>query len=102
MCPVSQITNEFIDVLTDNYLNGTVTVGTSAVEAKVGTTKLQDRELLIIHNSSNNTIYHGASNVTVNTGVPIFKNQTVYIAAQQSVYLIASSSNNTVVVQELS
>ena len=47
---------EFADVMQDDYIAGRVVVGTTAVEAKVGATRLDGREMLVIFNDSNNTI----------------------------------------------
>ena len=94
---------EFDDVLEDAYLSGTVTVGTTEVEAKVGGAPLSGRELLKIQNSGNVTIYYGPTGVTTSTGIPIFKNQTVAIPVGEAlnVYLISAQAGQTARVQEL-
>lgn len=84
-------------------LQGAVTVGTSAVEAKVGASKLENRKSLTVYNNSNSTIYWGyTSGVTTSTGTPIFKSQFYDwdIGDQQAVYLIAGSASNNVRVTE--
>ena len=92
---------EFSDVLNDNFVGGTISVGTSQVEAKVGANRLSKREYLIIHNSGNNTIYYGPSGVTVSNGVPIVKDQTIGIPIGDiGVFVISSSGTNIIRVQE--
>lgn len=91
------------DILNYNGVNGSLTVGVTAVEAKVGTTRLENRKLLIIHNTSNSTIYWGFSaSVTTSTGLPIFKNQvlTLNIGDSLPIYLIAATSGNNVILAE--
>jgi hypothetical protein len=95
---------EFSDVMQDDYIAGRVVVGTSAVEAKVGATRLDGREMLVIYNDSNNTVFHGPSGVTasgVNKGIPILKGEFVSVmVGNLGVFLIASSAGNNVIVQE--
>lgn len=51
---------------------GTLSVGTSATQLKVGASDLSDRHTLIVHNDSGNTIYVGFDNsVTTSNGLPI-------------------------------
>lgn len=94
---------EFSDVLQDGYVTGTVSVGTSETQAKVGSNPLSGRELLYIENRSSNTIYYGPSGVTTSNGARLFKDQFVFLPVGQGVlvFLIAGSSGNTVVVQEM-
>lgn len=94
---------ELSDVVNEAYVTGTVTVGTTQVEAKVGGSPLAGREILVIHNSSNSTIYYGPTGVTTSTGAPLFKDQvaSVPIGVNLSVFLIAGSAGNVVRVQEL-
>jgi hypothetical protein len=95
---------EFADVMQDDYIAGRVVVGTTAVEAKVGATRLDGREILVIFNDSNNTIYHGPLGVTasgVNKGIPIRKGEFISVmAGNLGVYIIASQAGNNVIVQE--
>lgn len=84
-------------------VNGTITVGTSAVEAKVGGSTLANRKLLIVNNASNVTIYWGFSSaVTTADGIPINKDQeaTWSIGSVQKVYLIAGAAGNTIKIAE--
>lgn len=92
------------DVLETSFDHAEVTVGTSAVEAKVGGSRMTARQLVGIYNNSNVTVYWGKSSVTTSgstKGFPIFKDQTIYIPVGDiAVYLIAGSSDNSVLVQE--
>ena len=94
---------EYSDVLDDSWLQGIVAVGATQVEVKVGASKSATREMIIIHNSSNNTIYYGPTGITTSTGIPLFKNQWVEIMAgnHQSVFMIAASAGNNVIIAEV-
>lgn len=84
-------------------VEGSLTVGTSATEAKVGANKLTNRKLLTVHNNSSATIYWGfTSSVTTSTGTPIFKDQVVSwsVGDSQTIYLIAGSAGNNTRVTE--
>lgn len=86
-----------------SYVQADVTVGTSAVEAKVGGSRLANRKRLIITNKSNVTIYIGPSGVTTTTGRPLLKDQQMFTDdGDIGVYMIAGSSSNTVGVEEKS
>jgi hypothetical protein len=80
-----------------------LTVGTSAVEVKVGGSPLSNRKLVTLYNNSNTTIYWGfTSGVTTSTGTPIFKNQlyTWIAGSSQSIYVIAGSAGNNTRITE--
>ena len=100
--PISRDDGQFDDVVEDGYVSGVVTVGTSAVEAKVGGSPLAGREILTIYNGSNAVIYYGPTGVTTSTGEPLEKKQRVSIpvGAAVSVFLIAGTASNDVIVQE--
>lgn len=91
------------DVLNYSGVNGSITVGTSPIEAKVGTTRLENRKVLILYNNSNSTIYWGFNpSLTTSTGLPLFKQQTLTlnVGDQLPVYLIAATSGNSVLLAE--
>lgn len=95
---------EFADTLGNSYIAGSISVGTTAVEAKVGATRSESREVVRIYNNSNTTIYFGPSDVTASTGEPIFKNQWINIPVNVnlSVYLItASGTASDIRIQEI-
>lgn len=95
--------SEYSDVLTDAYVAGVISVSTSQVEAKVGGSRLANREVLRIFNNSSVTIYFGPTGVTSTTGEPIFKNQWVNIPIGDiAVFLItASGTAADIRIQEL-
>jgi hypothetical protein len=91
------------DLLVGSGVEGALTVGTSAVEAKVGGSVLVNRKLLTVHNNSSSIIYWGfTSAVTTSTGTPIFKDQFISwdISDAGKVYLIASGAGNNTRVTE--
>lgn len=83
-----------------SYVQGTVTVGTSQVEAKVGGSRLSNRQHLLIFNGSSNTIYIGPTGVTTSMR-PLFKSQQYDCDdCNLAVYMIAGSAGNSVIVEE--
>lgn len=93
------------DIVNTAGVQGSLSVGTSAVEAKVGASRLINRKLLTIHNDGPTTIYWGYTNtVTTTSGTPIFKNQlaTWDIGDGLGIWLIAGTAGNTVRVTEAS
>lgn len=94
-----------VDVFTTQGLQASLTVGTSAIELKVGANKLALRKSATLFNNSNSTIYWGYTNgVTTSNGTPIFKNQFVEwpVSDQVSIFLIAGSAGNNVRITEAS
>jgi hypothetical protein len=64
------------DIVNESALYTNLTVGTSAVEVKVGGSRLTNRKCVTLVNNSSKTIYWGFSNsVTVSNGTPIEKGQ---------------------------
>jgi len=91
------------DVISGSGTEGAITVGTSAIEAKVGASALTNRKLLTIFNNSDATIYWGrTSSVTSSSGTPIYEKQmfTFTVASNAPIYLIASASGKNVRVTE--
>lgn len=85
-----------------SFVQGTVTVGTSQVEAKVGASRADGRQMLRIYNSSSNVIYMGPTGVTTANGEPLEKKQWINIPASDALalFLIAGSAGNAVIVSE--
>jgi hypothetical protein len=91
------------DLITGAGVQGALSVGTSAVEAKVGGSALANRKLLTIFNNSNSTIYFGrTSGVTTSNGTAIFKQQmiTMQFDSTAAIYLIAGTAGNDVRITE--
>lgn len=84
------------------YIQGSVTVTTSEIEAKVGGSRLAGRQMLRIYNGSNAVVYFGPTGVTTATGEPIEKKQWINIPASDALalFLIAASGSNAVIVSE--
>jgi len=62
----------------DNGVYGTLTVGLTAVEVKVGASALTGRKSVTLYNNSNKSIYWGFDNsVTINNGTIIWPKQQV-------------------------
>lgn len=80
-----------------------LTVGTTAVEVRVGASPLANRKNVTLFNNSSVTMYWGFSNtVTVSSGTPIFKNQQVEwnVGPSQSIYVIAGTASNNARITE--
>jgi len=92
------------DVMDSSGVYGTLTVGTSAVQAKVGGSNLANRKLLTVDNTSNAVIYWGydSSVTTTNYAGRIFKDQQASwaIGPNLNIYFIAGSAGNSVRVSE--
>lgn len=85
------------DILNNSGVEGSLTVGTSAIEVKVGASKLEGRKQVTLYNNSNNIIYFGYTNaVTTSTGIPILKKQMITWDAGDilTIYVIAGSAGN--------
>lgn len=94
---------EFGDVLDDSWVQGVVTVGLAQVEAKVGASRSTTREMIVIHNKSNATVYYGPNGVTTTNGMPLLSNQflELMVGSNQAIYLIAAAANKDVIVAEI-
>jgi hypothetical protein len=91
------------DILLGPGVQGVLTVGTTAVELKVGGSVLANRKLATVSNTSNNVIYWGYTNaVTTANGTPIVKNQQDNwdISDSGTIFLIAGSAGNDVRITE--
>ena len=99
---------EYNDVLTDSYVANYISVTDSlAIEAKVGSSILEGREILMLYNKGPNTVWFGPLGLTVGStgnGVPLFIHETIMVPVGQniSVFLLCNTGHSaTVVVQEL-
>lgn len=92
---------DFLDAGTG--VEGFITVGTSAIEAKVGGSPLAGRRSLTVYNGGTALLYWGYTpGVTIASGTPIFKKQQAVwtVGPNQSVYLISSVAGNNIRVTE--
>lgn len=92
------------DVVNSNIgVQGAITVTTSAIEAKVGASKLTGRKALTAHNNGNVIIYWGyTSGVTTANGTPLAAGQvgSWKVGDNQSIFLIATSGSQNVRITE--
>jgi hypothetical protein len=89
------------DSLHSGGTHGALSVSTTAVELRVGGSRLTNRKLVTA--LPDGTIYWGYTNaVTTSTGTPIYKDQYVIWAADDtaSIYLIAASGTKNVRITE--
>jgi hypothetical protein len=91
------------DSLNNGGVYGELTVGTSAVELKVGANRLANRKMIQIQARDIN-IYFGYSNaVTSANGTELFKRQLILIpvGVDTQVWLIADVANKKVRIAEI-
>lgn len=98
---------QFNDTLAGHYLSLRTSVSSSsAIEAKVGATRLDYRQLLTIYNDGNNTIYVGPATVTnsgANRGFPLERNESLTVSASDTaVFIISASGGSFAIIQEWS
>ena len=82
---------------------GSLTVGTTSVELKVGGSALTDRISATAYNDGSQIVYWGyTSGVTISTGTPIFKKQLVQwsVGPGTSIYLISDTAGQDVRITE--
>jgi hypothetical protein len=94
---------KIVDAISGSGAEGAITLGTTAIEAKVGASALSNRKLLTVFNNSGNTIYWGrTSGVTTSSGTPIYEKQMVSFQAlaDAPIYIISSSSGTNVRITE--
>lgn len=90
------------DILDAGGVQSGITVGTSAVEVKVGASKLANRKLVTAQPKANGVFWGYTSGVTTSSGTELFKDQVLAIAASETteVWLIASTAGNNVRITE--
>lgn len=93
-----------VDRVNTSGVYGSLTVGTTAVELKVGASPLAERKLVTLDNRSKVTIYWGYSNAVTTTTYAgrIFKDQQASwpVGPNVSIWLIAGSAGNTTAISE--
>ena len=91
--------------VTSTGLEGSLSIGTTPVELKVGSTIKSDRTSASLFNNSTVTIYWGYTNsVTVSTGTPIYASQFVCweVEFDNTIFLVAATNGNDVRITEVS
>lgn len=90
------LTSKVKTSIENEIVSGSISVSSSnSIEAKVSSSRLQNRQGIIV-TPLDRTVYWGGTNgVTTSNGTPIFKNQSQFIAVGNvPVYLIASGGSN--------
>lgn len=93
------------DVINNAGVQGALSVSTTAIEVRVGASRLVNRKLVTVFNDGSATVYWGYTNaVTAVNGTPIFKNQIHSWDAGDSIsiWLIAASGSHTCRITEAS
>jgi len=91
---------ESADVLTSG-VSGAITVGTTAIEAKVGASRLANRRVLTIQ-PTNGPVWIGVgAPITTSTGTQLFTNQLLTMSVGDvAVYVIANAAGRDVRITE--
>jgi hypothetical protein len=94
-----------VDVMNGPGVHGTLTIGTSPVEIKVGASVHPGRKLVSLANTTSQTLYWGFTNsVTTANGTPIYKNQTarwgINDLPSAKIWVIAATTGNIARVTE--
>ena len=92
-----------LDHANEEAVYGTLTVGTTAVEVKVGASPLDRRKLVTIQPMDNAVYWGYDSSVTTSTGTRVFKDQylPLQVGPDITVFLIANAAGKDVRIGEL-
>lgn len=97
-------TNELasVDVVRVEGVQGFLTVGTTAIEIKVGANRFINRKAVTIYNNSNSTLFWGYTDgVTTLTGTPIDKKEIAsFRIGDCPLFIIAATAGNNVRITE--
>lgn len=89
------------DSIKSEIISGALIVGTTAIEVKVGASRLLDRKGIMLYNNSNQAIYWGGAGVTIATGIPLAKGEPVIISINDvALFVIGSQANQNARVVE--
>lgn len=91
------------DIINNSGTQGALTVGTTAVEVKVGVSRLVSRKSVTLYNNSSSTVYWGYNNtVTISTGTPIQKDTFMSWSVGESVeiWVISDGANRNTRITE--
>lgn len=92
-----------VDIVNNSGVQGALTIGTTATEAKVSANRLQYRKSLTVYNNSTSTLYWGYTNaVTTTTGTPLppFSLTTFGVGDGLGIWLIGATAGNNVRITE--
>jgi hypothetical protein len=90
------------DVARVSAIYSELTVGTSAVELKVGASRLANRKYVMIRPKDTGLYLGYDSSVTTTTGMALFKDEFLMLPIGVAVWLIASGSGKKTSIGELS
>jgi len=96
----NRISADAIDIVSSG-VSGAITVGTSAVEAKVGASRLANRKMLTIQ-PTNGPVWIGVgTSITSSTGTQIFTNQVLTLSVGDvPVYIVSAAAGRDVRITE--
>jgi hypothetical protein len=82
------------DGIKTELVNAALTVGTTAIEVKVGATRLAERKGVILYNNSNRVMFWGGSGVTTANGIPLAKGESITIRNEDvSLFVVSDQAN---------
>jgi len=84
---------QIAEIINYNIIQTTLDVGTSTVEAKVGSSKLEGRKVIILQSESNNVKFGFTSGSEI---FPIFKNQLIILPIGDNISLFLKSTSGTI------
>jgi hypothetical protein len=104
MCPIGNSPDR-ADVVESNALQTSLSVSGTAVEIRVGGTRLVGRQFVAIYNDSNVVVFTGPSASVsasgANKGLPLYRDQERVIPiGDRAVYAITAGGSATLLVQE--
>lgn len=80
----------------DSGTYGTISVGTTAVELKIGASILEGRDYVVIQPKGNSIFIGFDNSVTTSNGIEIKKNQTMHLAAGDNISIWAIATSGTI------
>lgn len=91
-----------IDFLNNSGTQAAITVGITAIEARVGGSNLSNRKYICIQAKDTGVFFGVTNTVTISSGTEIFKDQTLFIPAgpNTTIWLIASGAGKNVRIAE--
>lgn len=93
------------DIINTEAVYGALTVTTTPIEVRVGSTRLENRKLVMIYNNSNVTLFFGFNSAVNSTnGMPLPANTSVTLAIGDNlpIFIVASSGSRNIRIIEAS
>ena len=98
-----KVEDKVFDILDGEGTQASLSVGTSPIEVKAGSVRLNGRKSVVVYNNSNRTIWYGFNNsLTVSNGIPIPRGgeRRFNIGSNFTLYLISEVANTNVRINE--